>query len=98
MDMATHTCPNERVSDGNGLSMDTERAGRFTSALARINWAVHSLEMATKMFPRYGVESGHMEPVSTVLSFAKSLDADIQLLYRMIENEEGEEESREILS
>lgn len=94
MDIAVknQSCPNVRNSDGSGLSMDVKRASRFTSAMARIHRAAHSLEVAAKSFPNYGAEPGYMEPITTVRTFAKALDADIQLLYQMIEGEERPEE------
>lgn len=92
--MSTKTnqvCPNVRSSDGHGMSMDVKRTERFTSTMSRIHRAVHSLEVAANLFPNYGAEPGHMEPITTVRTFAKGMDADIQLLYQMIECDEEPE-------
>lgn len=97
MDKANHNlpCPNVGCGDGKGLSMDTARADRFTHAMFRIARVVHSLGAAAETFPKGDVIPGCLDARSTVRAFAGDLEADINLLFQMIENEEAPEASAE---
>lgn len=87
-------CPNLGIGDKRGVGMDAKRAERFYSAMCRMNRAVISLNAAANTFPRIDLDADQMDPATTVRAICRPVIEDINLLYLMIENEDGPEEQQ----